>query len=268
MLDPFLINGINIYTRGDVKNRALVFIHGNSLSALTFSKQFELLPNNIPLVAFDLPGHGLSVRYDDYEEVYCIPGYVQALQTVIKSLGLNNFILVGHSLGGHIAIEAAEHLEGLKTLIIFGTPPIGIPPVMDKMFLPNPQMSLLFSNLINPEDALKLTSEFVHKPSNLVSELAEMITATDGNARENLGASIGKGQFGNEKEILKKFKVPVAILRGENETFVNANYLNELDIPNLWKKNIIVIKEAGHILQMENPEQFNSVLSELHSHIS
>lgn len=267
MLNPLIIKGINIYTKGDVKNKAFVFIHGNSLSALTFKKQFEFLPGNIPLVAFDLPGHGLSAKHDSFEDVYCIPGYIRGLQTVIRELELKDFILVGHSLGGHIAIEAAEQVTDLKALVIFGTPPIGMPPEMDKMFLPNPHMGSLFSNKINREDALKLTAEFVHKHNDLVVELAEMVVATDGNARENLGLSIGKGQFGNEKEILKKLDIPVAILHGENETFVNAAYLNELEVPNLWNKEVIIIKEAGHLIQSENHKEFNSVLSELYSQI-
>ncbi|MBP7809007.1 MAG: alpha/beta hydrolase [Bacteroidia bacterium] len=267
MLNKVVIDNINIYTRGDVRNGALVFIHGNSLSAITFKKQFELLPDYIPLVAFDLPGHGLSARHDDYEDVYCIPGYIRSLQTVIKSLQLDNFILVGHSLGGHIAIQASENIKGLKGLMVFGTPPIGMPPEMDQMFLPNPQMSLLFSNTINSEDALKLSAEFIHSNTELIAELAEIITTTDGKARENLGVSISKGQFSNEKEILNNFKAPIAILQGENERFVNALYLNNLDIPSLWKKNIIQITGAGHIPQMENTKEFNSAISELYSHV-
>lgn len=262
MYNPLVVNGITVYTKGNIKNNALVFIHGNSLNASTFRKQFDAL--NIPMVAFDLPGHGLSARHNEYEEIYNLPGYISALKNVIEQLGIDQFILAGHSLGGHIAIEAAPELQGIKGLFIFGTPPIGIPPEMDKMFLPNPWMGHLFVKDINEQLALDLTKEFVNNNKELAHEMKRMVIDTDGNARLNLGASIGKGQFKNEKEILNQINIPVGILHGEKEKFVNTDYLNQLQIPKLWNNKIHFVSGSGHCPQMENPEYFNSILSDFY----
>ncbi|MBL7896377.1 MAG: alpha/beta hydrolase [Bacteroidia bacterium] len=258
MISNCHVHGLNVYYTGDIKKRALVFIHGNSLNSKTFQSQMENLP--FPVMAFDLPGHGLSDRYTDFENIYCLPGYVSALKNLVAEFGMSDFILAGHSLGGHIALEAAEELNQTKGLFIFGTPPIGIPPEMDKMFLPNPNIAHLFSKDISESDAMTVGMEFVFNNQTLAADLKAMILNTDGNTRLNLGASIGKGQFKNEKEFVSKTNLPIGIVQGNKETLVNLEYIKELSIPNLWNNKINILENVGHIPQMENAEKFNSII--------
>ncbi len=149
-------------------------------------------------------------------------------------MGLKEFILVGHSIGGHIAIESINKINGVKGVMVLGTPAIGFPPEMDKMFFPKPVMGNLYAPKISNEEALKLSTEFVHQNDAVAIELSEIICATDGNTRTNLGASIGKGEFKNEKEILEKHDLPVAIVHGEKEKLVQWDYVNSLKVKNLW----------------------------------
>ena len=266
MLNKVIINGINIYTKGNFKKNALVFIHGNSLNALSFKYQFDDL-KDVPMLALDLPGHGLSKRPESFEEIYCLPGYIKALKAIINELELKDFILVGHSLGGHIAIEAATELEAVKGVLIFGTPPIGMPPEMEKMFLPNPAMGYLYAKDISKDNALLLAKEFTYTNTAIVNEIAEMILVTDGNARVNLGGSIGLGKFKNEKEIVKSSNVPIAVFHGEKDSFVNYDYITQTQITKLWNNKTNLIHNAGHIPQMEQPSAFNSLLLEFYSHV-
>lgn len=260
------LNGINVYTKGHVKNKSIVFIHGNSLNALTFKKQFENL-KDIPMVAIDLPGHGLSEHSENFENIYCLPGYISALKKIIEELELQNYILIGHSLGGHIAIEALEVLNDVKGLMVFGTPPIGIPPAMDKMYLPNPLMAHFFSKEISETDANLLSNELVYNNPTIAAELKNYILQTDGNARINLGASIGKGQFKNEIEIVKALKIPIAILHGEKDSLVNLNYIKELYLSGLCKSETITMPNIGHTPQIENSELFNKYVLDFYNSI-
>lgn len=253
------IHGLNVNYKGDIKKGAIIFIHGNSLSSKTFEGQLQNL--DFPIVTFDLPGHGLSDKYQDFDKIYCLPGYIEAIKTLIKEFEMSDVILAGHSLGGHIAIEASEELSQVKGFIIFGTPPIGIPPEMEKMFLPNPQTAHLFSKDISEADALTLGTEFVYNNPVLASQLKEMILNTDGNARLNLGASIGKGQFKNEKDFVSKTKLPICIIHGNKETLVNLDYMKELSAPALWNNKIHFLDNVAHVPQMEDSESFNSIVS-------
>lgn len=265
-METKLLNGIEVFTKGDIRNNAIVFIHGNSLNSLSFKKQFELL-NDIPLIAINIPGHGNSIRSTEFENVYCLPGYIKAVKDVIKQLELSDYILAGHSLGGHIAIEAAEELNAIKGLFIFGTPPIGMPPQMDQMFHSHPLMNLLFSGEISKEDALSLSNSFIHNPSLHINELSNYILQTDPNTRLNLGASIGKGQFKNELEIINNLNIPVAIGHGRHDAMVNDSYIQQQAFKNLWNKNIIYFENSGHCPQLEEPNEFNKAINEYHHSI-
>lgn len=258
-------NGISFYYSGKTNDPTVVFIHGNSLSSKTYSKQLENL--NIPMVAIDLPGHGESDRFTEYENKYCLPGYINSVKEVIQAVNLKEYILIGHSLGGHIAIEASEELNGTKGIMIFGTPAIGIPPEMAKMFLPNPLMNHFFSPQISPPDANALAREIVFDNDSLVLELSDYLLETDGNARLNLGASIGKGQFKDEKNILKNANYKVAIVHGDKDTLVNSDYINSLDVNNLWKNRIHLITECGHTPQLEQSQQFNDLVTDFYKHV-
>lgn len=259
MISHCHIHGLSVYHKGDIKKKAVIFIHGNSLSSKTFQSQLENLP--FPVLTFDLPGHGLSDRHSDYESIYCLPGYITALKSIITELEMSDYILAGHSLGGHIAIEATEEISQTKGLFVFGTPPIGIPPEMDKMFLPNPNIAHLFSKEISDLEATTVGTEFVFNNQTLAADLKAMILNTDGNTRLNLGASIGKGQFKNEKEFVSKTNLPICIAHGNKDTLVNLEYIKELSIPNLWNNKINILENVGHIPQMENSEKFNSLIT-------
>jgi pimeloyl-ACP methyl ester carboxylesterase len=64
---------------------------------------------------------------------------------VVDALKLRDVVLVGWSLGGHVALEAVENIPGCKGVLIYGTPPLAFPPDMAAAFLPNPAMGAAFN---------------------------------------------------------------------------------------------------------------------------
>src|SRR5690349_20856343 len=110
-----------------------LFIHGNSANGLTFKEQLDgPLGQKFKLAALDLPGHGTSSQASRPEETYHLPGYARVVAEVARQLGLEDTVLVGWSLGGHIALEAAKLFPEARGILIWGTPPVGIPPALDQ----------------------------------------------------------------------------------------------------------------------------------------
>ena len=248
---------IRCYIQGALSQKIIIFIHGNSLSAQTFTEQFKGI-KNIPLLAFDLPGHGLSKPAAVPDNVYSVPGFVEVLKAVIAELGLNNYII-----GGHIAIEAAEELKGAKGLVLFGTPPIGIPPALDKAFLPHEAAPLLFKETLT-EAEVNILAE---SQTNALNKemLKKAIQLTDGRVRSHIAASVGKGLFKNETEIMKNTTLPVAIFHGEQEQLISKEYIGGLTVPTLWKNKIHVITGAKHCPQLEQATVFNKLLTDFYT---
>ncbi len=96
----------------------LVFIHGAGDSAHMWRLQLEQLQLEYQAYAIDLPGHG--DRPDTLAAEATVQDYTQAIQQVIvDELHLNRPIIVGHSLGGAIALTMAlEHGSELSGLLL------------------------------------------------------------------------------------------------------------------------------------------------------
>lgn len=90
--------------------RPVIFVHGNSAAARTWRPLIDgLFGRRFRCLAFSLPGHGGSPPASDPAS-YSLPGYAAILAGVAEATGADNAVVVGWSLGGHIALEAAPLL--------------------------------------------------------------------------------------------------------------------------------------------------------------
>lgn len=236
---------------------AMILIHGNSSSSRTFEKQLTQLGQRV--VAIDLPGHGDSDQFPDHSH-YNIPAYAKVVVEIVEKLGLEDVVVVGWSLGGHIALEAVKWMPMAKGFVIYGTPPISFPPAMDKAFLPNPAVNVGFTPDVNEEQATLYANAFFKDGKAPTIPFVEDVLKTDGNARAGLGASIAPDGFEDEIAIVANMKVPLAVFHGADEVLVNGDYLKELDIPKLWKGSVQVVPNAGHATHWDNAASFNALL--------
>jgi pimeloyl-ACP methyl ester carboxylesterase len=88
---------------------ALVLVHGWSCDRGYWKEQIEYLAPQYQLVLVDLAGHGASGlgRKD-----YTMAAFGEDVAAVVDRLGLKSVVLVGHSMGGDVVVEAARRLQG------------------------------------------------------------------------------------------------------------------------------------------------------------
>ena len=173
-------------------------------------------------------------------------------------------MIVGWSLGGHIALEAALAMPTAAGHVIFGTPPVACAAQMADAFLPNPAMNVGFTADVSPELARVYAASFTTAGSVLrLDEFTADILRTDGAARAALFASVGEGRFTDELAIVAALGRPLAILHGAGEQLVNLPYLHQqLSIPGLWRSRVQLIAGAGHAAHQEAPEKFTELLDQ------
>lgn len=148
------------YYESSGTGQPILLIHGNSLSGLCFQKQLaSQLGGRYRLIAVDLPGHGRSSPAQSPETTYTLPGYAEQIHNFTKALGIENALLVGWSLGGHILLEAANLLDNAAGFMVFGAPPIGKPMAGDA-FKSNPLFHCLFEQDLSDEDAAAVAAGF------------------------------------------------------------------------------------------------------------
>jgi len=175
-------------------------------------------------------------------------------------------VVFGHSLGGHIAINAVPNLQGIKGLAISGTPPLSLPPKLEASFLPNPAMGLAFKPDLSDEELHTLAENYLSENNVNLPKVKESIKEADPLVRAFIGKSIATELINDEVEILEKTKVPVAVIQGQNDRLVNNSYIKELTIPALWQDEVKVIEKASHCPFLDNPHLFNNYLSRFLKH--
>lgn len=257
------IGGLKIAVyQNRVRGLPIIFVHGNSLSASTFTLQFNSTSlNHYRLIAFDLPGHGESERSKNPEQDYSPITFIKILVELCTKLNAANAVLVGHSLGGHIALNALEYLPNVRGLVTFGATPLTVPPRLDLAYFPNSLLGLIFKPDLSHKEMEQVASGFVAKGAHVPSEINDSIGCTDPLVRLYVGKVLTSGQTNDEVKIISSRKVPFAIFHGEGDQLVDANYFNLLPRELLWKEQIHLIPNAGHAPQLENPVVFNSLLN-------
>ena len=94
---------------------ALVFLHGWCGDREYWKNQVDVFAPDYRIVALDQAGHGESGKDRKLWTVGSLAGDVEA---VTKALGLKRVILVGHSMGGPVALVAAKRMPGTVVAVI------------------------------------------------------------------------------------------------------------------------------------------------------
>jgi len=254
---------IAVYDHGEVSAPVLFFVHGNSLGAFSFEKQFRYLESkHYRCIALDLPGHGNSGKAPP--GVYSMRYFTKIINAFVKESDLQKILFVGHSFGGHLLLESCGELnQVMKGLVIFGTPPMQSPPDFASMFFENDAAGLLFQDNLDDHEIAVFGKAFIRPHAELPQSISHSIRNADPAMRHSIGADLMAGNTKNEATIIADLKVPVAILHGQEDQLVNAAYFQSLVIPSLWENKIHMIPRAGHSPQVEQPWIFNQLLNEV-----
>ena len=110
------VNGhdVHYYTAG--QGEPLVMIHGGAGNAGSWLNNINMLADSYTLYVPDLPGFGESQLLDRDHD---IPAFTEFVEDFTDNLGLEKFNLIGHSIGGGVALNYALRFPGkVKKLVL------------------------------------------------------------------------------------------------------------------------------------------------------
>jgi pimeloyl-ACP methyl ester carboxylesterase len=226
----------------------LVFVHCWECNMTYWDNQVDVFDDNHKIVLLDLAGHGTS---GTNREDYTLPAYGQDVAAVVNKLSLNKFILIGHSMGGPVNIEAARIL-GDKVIAI-----IGVDTYADFNFkYPEYQVNQWLLSMEN--DFYGTTISFVKGlfPDSTENPIVERIAEDMASASPEVGISSMRNVAAYDYiEALKDVTAPFYLINADMypvDTVTGKKYTSEF--------NVKILENSGHFLHLEKPEEFNQLL--------
>jgi len=236
----------------------IVMIHGFPDFWYTWRDQMEGLSDNYQVVAIDQRGYNLSDKPKGVEN-YDVRLLVGDVAAVIRHLGRDKAIIVGHDWGGMVAWSLAIAMPDMVAkLIILNLPhPRGI--ARELATNPEQQKNSQYARNFQKEDAAsKLKAEqlaFWVKDLKAREKYVEAFKRSDFEAMLNYyKRNYPREPYAEDTSPIVKVKAPVLMIHGLNDIALNAHALN-----NTWEwlekdLTLVTIPGAGHFVQQDASE--------------
>lgn len=266
-----LYNGCKVaYTDIGQGAQTLLFVHGLGVMGSTWQKNTEALQAHYRCIALDLPGNGHSST-GNYP--YTIDFYSDCLLDFIGRLGLNNLCLIGHSMGGQIAMTAIlKQHECCNRLVLIS--PAGFEKFSSwerQCFDLSMSGLSIFSSNIQAIQQL-VHASFYHFPEDallLEDELIQIMKAQPGgHYREMCHRSIAAMLHEPVFDRLPEIQQQTLVIFGENDRLIPNTFLHPVSTKKIAEQGtaqmphaqLQLIAQAGHFVQWEKAADLNKLL--------
>ena len=233
----------------------MVFVHGWSCDRSYWDAQVPYFSERYRVVTIDLAGHGESGLE---REVWSMRAFGQDVAAVVEELGLEQVVLLGHSMGGPVVVEAARLLGDRVKLIV------GVDTFNDVEARYSEEEIEAVSATFRT-DFSATTREWARSQaflptsdSALVEQVADDMSSAP--AAVASGAIEGMFRWSNDESAaaLRDVRVPIVLINSDyrpTNVDLGREYVSSFDV--------VLMSGVGHFVMMEDPETFNRLLGEI-----
>jgi pimeloyl-ACP methyl ester carboxylesterase len=252
----------------------LVLFHGLGASWRTWTPLLAPFAKQYRVIAFDLPGFGRSEELGTREYELAMAGDV--MDAALEKLGVRDFALMGHSLGGGVAVHyAAQRNDRVKALILIA--PAGffrhkvIPRLAWRsrpLHWATRQFNRRAAPIIAHSDRVRsaVFSRLLESPMSQDPELLRML------AREStLGRATGPAGITIVSESrhpdVPNLTMPTLLIWGRQDRVVSAGVAPDLaeSLPDC--RGLHLLERCGHLVMWEKPDEVHRLTTEFLSSI-
>ena len=228
---------------------ALLFIHGAGGSHILWSLQVKHFRQTHRVIALDLSGHAESQATEEDPEIET--QFVRELASLIQHLSLDNFVLVGHSMGGGVAMSYAlqDGIQMPLALVLVSTSPdldmrkrgsgVAKEAIEINLFL----LQSALKRIKSPEYEIKLAGAKVSLTNPWIMQ-RDLLACDHFNISDRVG----------------EITIPAFVIVGEHDDLIPPSVAKQLEA-SLPRADIAVVRGANHSPMIEQPEEFNKLLS-------
>ena len=201
--------------------------------------------NGYKIIIPELPVYSMSLLKTN------VKSFAKFLKEFIDFLDLDNVILLGNSLGGHIGLYHTKlYPEKVKALVITGS-----------SGLYESAMGGGYTKRSDYEVIKKKAQDVFYDPAIATKEIVDEVYATV-NDRSKLIKTLAIAKSAirhNMSKDLPKMNTPICIIWGKNDNVTPPEVATEFN-DLLPDSNLFWIDKCGHAAMMEHPDTFNEVL--------
>ncbi len=248
-------NGLEIAYERAGEGLPLVLVHGATVDGRMWRPQLDALADELTVVAWDEPGAGGS---SDVPAEFGLADYANCLAAVIEALALGPAHVAGLSWGGTVVLELYRHHPELVATLILVDTYAGW-----KGSLPEEEVRARVEGvrrvLAAPAEEFDPTPPGLFAgdpPAEFVPLLGEMAAAV---RRESLRAGMLVMAEADQRDLLPRITVPTLLIWGDQDARSPLGVARQFEqaIPDA---KLVVIPGAGHVSNLERPEQFNETV--------
>lgn len=239
------------------KGPAVILMHGlfgagGNLGALARS-----LHDCYQVYSLDLPNHGRSLWLEQAGPV----ALAGVIGDWIEEQSLSAVTLVGHSLGGKVAMELALAKPGLvKALVVADIAPVAYPPHHDAVFAALD--AVLDAGCRSREEAATVMAEHLRQPEVIQFLLMSLQRSADGSYSWRFNLAVIKRDYAAVREALRSGRLytgPVQFIKGGDSDYIRPEHREQVE--SLFPAaQLEVMPDCGHWLHAQQPDLFNSIV--------
>jgi pimeloyl-ACP methyl ester carboxylesterase len=238
--------------RGDGAT-ALVFVHGWAGRRQHWDEQVEWFTPDHRVVRLDLAGHGAS---GDDRRRWSIHAFADDVVAVVDDLGLDRVVLIGHSLGGSVIIDAARSL-GRRVVGLVGIDTwssLGVRRSVQEL-----EESVLLPQMRANFDAGARAFAAIMAGPTAPAALAARVADETASMAPHIAISILEDAIANGpdaiEEALRDLEVPRSAISSATFRPKDPSVLEGFLVEH------VVLPGTGHYLMLERPGEFNILLA-------
>jgi 3-oxoadipate enol-lactonase len=253
------INGIELNYQVKGNGTPIILVHGHPFDHTMWQPQIEVFSKHYQVITPDLRGYGKSSLPDPENTKFA--DYATDVLRLADHLGADSFHLAGLSMGGQLIMEIYRQAPArVKSLILADTfAGLDTPDAKKARDEGAAKLEKEGMNGYADESIYKMIkSDHVASMPAVAGHVLKMMKATSPvSAATAMRARSGRIDYLNE--VLPKIHIPTLIIVGRQDEFTPVAKAEEMQHA-LQNCALVIIENAGHMPNLEQPEAFNKIV--------
>jgi len=241
----------------------VLLIHGFPLSRRMWEPQLSGLASKAQIIAPDLRGYGQSNALELAPDMqpYRMEAFAQDCANLLEDLHIDQpVVLCGLSMGGYIAFAFYQHYPQLVRGMILAATRAGADSFETKT---NRDKSVELVTLKGPIPIIEGMLPKLLAPKTYTDhpEIVEKVRSVlaDATTEGIIGSLLGMKEREDSTPMLSQITCPTLVIAGAEDQIIPTSEAKSMEA-NLPNTRLVILDEAGHLLNLEQPDHFNNTV--------